>query len=611
MWPFGEEWLHEAAAESYLPLLRILQGLGDRGLTSLISMDFSPILCEQLSDPRWQKRFEEYCRSRERFARENLRRFERNEGSGSDPASTAHLWRQHYSSVRRDFERLGGDIVSGFRRLEECGVIEIYTCGATHGYLPLLGEEGSVRAQVLAAGAAHRRHFGRQAQGMWAPECAYRPRGEWAPPGGGTPRPRAGVEEFLEEAGLQYFVVDTHLLRGGKPAHVYRSRLRGPRELPEDARIPIREGFDEREIHLAGTQGRPAEDARVAFFTRDERTGAQVWSGEQGYPGDGRYLEFHRRHDHGGLRYWRVTQASSGLGEKLPYQRGPALDAVREHARHFVSLLEGVVTSAPGGACVCAPYDAELMGHWWFEGPQWLEAVLLGASRSHVIGPSTFSRALSHQGRPRVVDLPEGSWGEGGQHRLWRNHGVDWSWDLIHPAEERMAGLAAEALECSSREAREAAKCAARQLLLLESSDWQFLISTGGAPEYAAARLRRHAEDFDCAASLAASLLRRRPVTAEQREKVRAVSDRDRIFPDLDLRWWVDAGRAASPLLAPAEKAPRKALDPPFELQADQLGAKLAGTSPVKGQLVDVQRLQGKKPKNGIRRVRARSGSRP
>ncbi len=609
MWPFGEEWLHEAAAESYLPLLRMLQGLSERGMRNLLSIDFSPILCEQLTDPRWQGRFIEYCASRKRFARENRRRLER-EGA-PDMARAARMWHEHYSRVQRDFELLGRNIVSGFRELEQRGVIEIYTCGATHGYLPLLGEESSVRAQVSAAQAAHHRHFGRAPRGIWAPECAYRPRGEWAPPGGGIPRPRAGVEEFLGDAGLDYFVVDTHLLHGGRPSSFYRSTLPALARMPLEEHLPPREGFDTRDIHLAGTTERPAEDARVAFFTRDERTGMQVWSGEHGYPGDGRYLEFHRRHEEGGLRYWRVTRSSSGLDEKLPYQRGPALDAVRDHARHFVELLESVVLDSPGGACVCAPYDAELMGHWWFEGPQWLEAVLLEASKSRVISPATFSHALSSRSPERVVDLPEGSWGEGGRHRLWRNPEVDWSWELIHPAEERMADLAREALDCSSRDAREAAKCAGRQLLLLESSDWQFLISTGGAPEYAAARLRGHAEDFHAAATLAEALLRRRPVTAAQRERVRILSDRDRIFPDLDLQWWASGARAKSASVAPRVEAPGKTLDPAFQLKPDQLGSKLPRPGPAGGDLVHLQGLHGKQIKNGVRRTRPRSSSRP
>src|SRR2546422_743228 len=201
------------------------------------------------------------------------------------------------------------------RALADQGHVTLITCAATHGYLPLLSREESIDLQLRVAVAAHRQHFGRAPDGIWLPECAYRPRYEWTPPvgphkGGGRVR-RRGIEEFMADAGLKFFITDVHLMRGGSPLSAYRDyypalqQLSGPQppSYPPD-RTPYRPYL------VASRRGHGTATA----FVRDPDSTLQVWSRDRGYPGDGSDLEFHKKHFPGGLRYWRVNEAEVGLG---------------------------------------------------------------------------------------------------------------------------------------------------------------------------------------------------------------------------------------------------------------------------------------------------------
>jgi 1,4-alpha-glucan branching enzyme len=462
-----------------------------------------------------------------------------------------------------------------------------------------------------AAKLSHERHFGRSPVGFWLPECAYRPGGDWSFPGSESIRGRRGVEEWLGESGIGYFVVDTHLLEGGTPAGTYASRVR----LSDDfANAPSNfpaTGFDSRAIHRAAPREGAKDSGEVAFFTRDERTGAQVWSAAMGYPGDGRYLEFHKRHDPGGLRYWRVTGSDTDLAAKQPYSPSAAALAIEEHAAHFVALAEERAARDQPGACVCAPYDAELFGHWWFEGPRFLEELLRRASRSEWIRPATCSEALREWGPLMPVRLPEGSWGQGGRHALWLNEEVGWSWELIHAAERRMTALASRIRRHPDGRVRSVAAEAGRQLLLLEASDWQFLISTGGAPEYAATRLRGHADAFADAAELAERILDKRLITVELEARVAQAADRDRVFPELDPSWWAtEASAAIAPpqaagsgaILPFSQKASGQAFDVALQLEAQDFLGQVPRPLPEQLDLVPVQHPPVQKRRKTVRR---------
>src|ERR1035441_10266589 len=238
-WPHGSDWLSEAVAECYLPILGALERLGAEGLAPKISMDFSPINLEQIADPAFKDVFLAYCNEKIEAAIADYAYFASSGEEYFQPL--AIFWKEFYESKKSQFEEYNYDIVGAFRRLSETGILDAMTCGATHVYFPLLLRDENVRAQMKAAIATHEKHFGKRPRGIWLPECGYRPRYKWSPPVGPAAyrmhsEDRAGIEELISEVGLEYFVVDGALTRGGKtiPAYQPQSKKLHERYLKED-----------------------------------------------------------------------------------------------------------------------------------------------------------------------------------------------------------------------------------------------------------------------------------------------------------------------------------------------------------------------------------------
>ena len=526
-WPHGAEWLCEAVLESHLPLVRAFHRLERDGIRGGATVGISPVLAEQLAAREFRELFREFLRHRARTAAEDRERF-----AGEPPEWTAEWWHDFYvDSAAFFFDELGGDLLGAWSTLEESGVVEIATCGATHGYFPLLGRDESIALQVDLARRTHERHFGRPPRGIWLPEAAYRPAGPWRGPSGGDERWRRGLEEFLARAGLDYFLVDAGLLERGRRVELPSSRdpaaWRDRRRLRGEAET--RASRDTTRSHWAG----PGESG-VAFFTRDPATATQVWSGESGYPGHADYLEFHKKSDTGGHRYWRVTGPNFDLGEKDWYSPERARRRAAEDAAHFHRLVRRRLDGGDARTILAAPYDLELFGHWWFEGVQWLEDSLRRLHEDPHVRLTTLERHRGEHPPDEAFQLPEGSWGNGGRHAMWSNDRVDWTWDLIHPSEEEVWELWAKARSSGRNDAIRVARAAARQLLLLSASDWQFLITTETATDYAVDRLRGHADDVARLVEMGRRVLEREVVAPDEFRFVETVESRDDLFPELD-----------------------------------------------------------------------------
>jgi len=555
-WPHGSDMLFECAAESYLPLLRVFGRLVAEGVSPKVTLGITPVLAEQLGDADFKHQFAEYLDMRARTAGENREEFTRDKQPAL--AALAEMWRGYFAGVQESFAgEYGGDLLAELRRLQEDGHIEIITSAATHGYLPLLGRDECLQAQVKQAVSSYRRHFGRPPRGFWLPECGYRPRYAWSSPlpdaGPQEPRLRKGVEEFLAESGLRYFIVDTATLLGGAATGVYLDRFTGLQRLWERFRASYRPGpVDvQKSVHEAYLVASAEEDAPpVAVFGRDERTGIQVWSGEHGYPGDGWYLDFHKKHFPGGHRYWRVTSAKSDLGAKETYQPGRAAERVPENADHFCRLVHELLSrhKAETGRCgiLCAPYDAELFGHWWFEGPEWLYRVIKGIQANPAVNLVTCSEYLERNTPETAVALPESSWGQGGFHWVWLNDWTTWIWQHIYRDEEEFPALAQQALEAGDEKLWQIVCQAARELLLVEASDWPFLISTWSARDYAERRAGLHHESFQRLVAMARRRAAGESLTGEEEQFLRECSRQDALFPELDLAWWARVDRPPS-----------------------------------------------------------------
>lgn len=480
VWPYGEAWIYEAAAECYLPLLETCNRLIDAGVRPAFTIEISPVLGEQLDDPRFKHGFVSYLGDNVSRAKLDATRFAAQ--GNSQGAALAEQWVQHHEDLIEAFEAVDQDIVGAFGALYQADQIELFTCARTHGLLPLLGSVERVAAQVDLGVAWFADRFGRRPKGFWMPECGYRPGGPWtAADGSRSEGDRPGNEEFLEAAGLEWTIIDAHLITGSDPIGSYPAR-----------------DMDDHGDDLSVYQPHLIGESSVIAFARDPNTTLQVWSGDHGYPGDPAYQEFHKKHSDSGLRYWRITEGRPGLGGKDWYRPEHAHAVVREHAAHFATVVRDTLSAAADHGVqrpvVTAPYDTELFGHWWREGAVWLREARMELDSSG-IALVTAAESLANREVTSRVALPEGSWGDGGGFDVWANDENRWMWSAVYEAE----GLLAECGDLG----KDLAAQLARSVLLIESSDWPFLVTTDGAADYATERVLRHLADARALASAA------------------------------------------------------------------------------------------------------------
>ncbi|HMM35806.1 MAG TPA: DUF1957 domain-containing protein, partial [Thermoanaerobaculia bacterium] len=375
-----------------------------------------------------------------------------------------------------------------FARMAEEGRIEAIASAATHGLLPLLPSDAAAERQVDVGLAAHRRHFGRAAHGFWLPECATAPAGTLVTPGYGRRVARRSIPSLLASRGLAYTFVDTHLV-AGPSAGAAAGGSAGRRWPAAAGSLAASSPY---QVHRVRTDA-----GRFALLARDPRSSEQVWSGEVGYPGDPAYLEFHRKAARGGLRYWSVTDARGPLDAKELYEPVETRARVAAHATHFCDLLEETARAESGARVVVAMFDFELFGHWWFEGVAFLGAVFRElARRDGPVRAETAAEAVREAGADAVeVEPGAGSWGRGGDFRVWDDAETKPFWQSVEEAEAQLRRI----------EARDPGllPAALRQALLLQASDWPFLVDGGTARDYAERRIEEHAGALRALAELA------------------------------------------------------------------------------------------------------------
>lgn len=521
-WPHGEEWLHEAMLECYLPIIRAFTRLsrdidGELGVT----INMTPILAEQIADPLMRDHFRHYLADKIERARQDAIRFH---GSPGLQGKTADFHLARYEAIRTFYEdEIGADPLAALASLEQSGHLEIATCAATHGYLPLLDDEAAIRFQVESGVRSHIKNFGRPPRSFWLPECAYKP----------------GLERYLQEAGIKVFFVETHLVTGGEARGKALGGMVGPYPELREQRIsrPMRT-----DPHH-GTTFRPylVGDSSVSVLARNERTGLQVWSASHGYPGDPAYREFHKKDSESGLHYWRVTGRQVELGDKAEYDPQAAAMRTGEHAGHFAEVLKSELyfyehgthqSGAHDRGSVVASYDTELFGHWWLEGVDWLELVIRKLATDTEVELISSGRLVQEAPPTETIHLPEGSWGAGGDHRTWMNDETAWTWPAIRERQARAARLL--------HQDTGATRQLARELLLLQSSDWQFLMTTGQAHDYAVERFNSHQQRFD---TLAAAIESGDPPPGGALKELEWL---DNPFPDIDPSLYRAGSPAAS-----------------------------------------------------------------
>jgi 1,4-alpha-glucan branching enzyme len=542
-WPHGEDWLYEAAAGTYLPLLATIRECEFLKGSPRITLGLTPILLEQLSHQDFKAGFERYLADRLDRARSDRGEFESR--GESHLATLAGRWEKHFESAAGQFLAIGRNIPGAFAELARAGVLELLTSSATHAYLPLLLEDSSVFAQLRAGVSTSERVLGFKPRGVWLPECAYRPPGPWyAPIHWGHPRVRPGTEHFLASEGLTHFFVESMLVEDSRSEWVdnggwlkvdWEEAIKYPERGWRSVQEPVR-------VASNGTL-----DYNVVAFARDNTICEKVWSGDVGYPADGVYLEFHKKHgERRGLKYWKVTGRKIDLGGKEPYYPQDIPGKIHEHASHFCDQVRRRLwdhhrrTGRHG--VVVASFDAELFGHWWFEGPQFLRDVILSLNADPDVDLCTPEEYLERHPPDKAVALPEGSWGDGGDHRVWVNDRVNWIWNVEYRCEALFGKLTYNLPWRERPELREILEKAGRELLLLQASDWPFVIARDQAVDYGIKRFMQHVGRFECIADVAEKLgedpdcLKQLPEVTKF--EIEDAEIHDVVFPNVDLNWW-------------------------------------------------------------------------
>jgi 1,4-alpha-glucan branching enzyme len=464
-----ENWLFEAVAATYLPLLEILRNLTRDGVRWRMTLSMSPPLVSMLRDDVLKLRTAGYLDRLLELGDKEVARLRNDHTFGG----LARFYRDRFGRLKALYDELRGDIVEGYRKLQDDGFLEIITVGATHGYMPVIREPAARRAQVKVAVESYRRHFGRWPRGIWLPECGY----------------AEGVDSMLADEGLRYFFVDAHGLAHARPRPPY--------------------GI------FAPTYGRSG----VAAFARDLESSKQVWSAKEGYPGDPAYRDFYRDvgfdapddyirpyvhpdgiRVHTGYKYFRVT-GEVDLGAKQPYDPNAARERAATHAGHFMwareKQVEHLASQMDRKPLVISPYDAELYGHWWFEGPDFLNFLMRkSAYDQNAFALTTPSEYLEEYPTNVVAETAPSSWGAGGYSGVWVDSSNDWIYRHTHHAEKRMVEMARWHAGGANGLVRRALNQAARELLLAQASDWAFIMKTGTAVEYACRRVKAHISRF-------------------------------------------------------------------------------------------------------------------
>jgi len=436
-WPHGSDWLSEAALDTYLPLIESLHALERDAVPAPVTLGITPILAQQLAHPVFAAEFRSFVA--ERLVRAAVAESDLAAGPEAHLVPVARWWRERWTRLADLFEALDGDLLGAFRQLADAGRLELLSSGATHGFLPLLARDESIRLQLDVGRAAHERLFGRAPTGIWMPECAYRPAGEWAPwPTAPRVAYRAGIESFLTEAGYTHTVVDAHLVSAGRPLGLYAHSPLEPWAAALDDGVA--EGPSARSPYADWRIGHHVRSRAVRALVRDPRSSFQIWSRDGGYPGDPCYNEFHKIRFPGGLKLWQVTGSGTPLGDKAPYDPALATQRAADHAGHFASVLAEVARRSaddPAAEVIVAPFDAELFGHWWAEGVDFVEALYRRLAHGADVTPVTAADHVAQSGTARAIALPPGSWGRDGDWGMWLSPLVAWTWERLWPLEHR------------------------------------------------------------------------------------------------------------------------------------------------------------------------------
>ncbi len=497
-----ESWLNEAVSETYLPLLRVFNRLDQDDVPYCVTVSISPTLASMLSDELLQERYIKYLQNRIALGEKEIKR------TSFDPVFNRLAKMYHAANLENynDFVELYRcNILKGFKELEKKGRIKIITSAATHAFLPFYADyPNALEAQVQTAVISHSRIFGKEPSGFWLPELGYAP----------------GIEKVLKINNIKYFYTAVHSFLFAK-------------EMPQyGIYAPV----------LCGSG--------INAFCRDIQSSNIIWSYDEGYPGNHAYREYYRdigfdmtEEYLGNLVYEGGVRVNTGFKyyantgkpkeEKKPYDLAEAEIKINEHAENFIynqlkhiKKLSRHMDRPPVITCLC---DAQIFGHWWYEGTSWLEKVLrLAAKKGDEIKTVSAEDYIEKWPASQKHDLSFSSWGNNGYARIWCSGSNDWIYRHIHTVIEKMAELVKRFPDEKGLKER-ALNQAAREVLLSQASDWPFIMKTGIAEPYAEKRVKEHIHNF----LVIYDNLCRNTVDTEW---LTGIEKENNLFPDIDYR---------------------------------------------------------------------------
>ena len=495
-----EEWLFEAISECYIPLLLNFQKLEEEKVDFRLTMTMTPPLLNMLDNKLLQERYIEYLEKHIELCEKETERTTWDERCNR----LSYYYLDRYKNDLHVFKDIYKcNLITGFKHFQDIGVLEIITCGATHGYFPILYvNEKTVRAQIAIGVNCYKKYFGRQPRGIWLPECGYVPE----------------ADKYLREFGIEYVITETHGVLYADPTPIY------------------------------GNYAPIVSPDNIVAFARDIESSQQVWSSINGYPGDYNYREFYRDIGYDapydyikpyiavngarvntGIKYYRITGKD---GNKDYYDVQWAKDSAERQAGHFMDCrtrqIDELSSYMQVPPIVVCPYDAELYGHWWYEGPYWLyilfKKIYYDECNFKLITPSEY---IDNFPNIQVSTPCRSSWGANGYSEVWLNPTNDYAHRHLHKAGDRMCELAYLYPNEGDTLRRQALNQCARELVLAQSSDWLFIITNGTMVEYAHKAIKDHIGRFT-------KLYYQIKKDKIDSEYLYDIAQKDDIFPEID-----------------------------------------------------------------------------
>ena len=495
-----ERWFFEGISECYIPLIQVYEKLVEENINFMITMSITPPLMSMLLDSYLNERYKTYLKKSIELSEKEIIRTKYDKNLNR----VAYFYNERLNSLYSTYKKYDYNLMNAFKKFNKLGVLEIITCSATHALLPLLDVNiEAVKAQLYEGVSHYTKVVGHEPRGIWLPECAY----------------NHSLDSILKELGIRYFLMENKGVNMAVPKPMH------------------------------GTNAPICTESGLYAFGRDEESSKQVWSSFIGYPGDEDYREFYRDIGHElpsdyinpyidksgirvdtGIKYYRITNRSDN---KDYYNREKAMEKSNIHSKHFLNSrniqIEGVSKNMDKPPIILCPYDTELFGHWWFEGPDFIYNFIKNSSIEKVnyklVSPLYY---IENHPKAEVCKPNPSTWGENGDYSVWLNPSNDWIYKHLHFAGQKMIRLANTYNEPSKLEER-ALNQAARELMLAESSDWPFIIKNNTTTKYAIERVNTHIERFN-------EIYNEVTKGYIDENFLREIENLDNIFPDMNFR---------------------------------------------------------------------------